>query len=434
MSYNPKKYKKLFPLGLFEYENKPIETWFDSHKLFAQNAIKQKFETNKIADGLIIKKGYIDQKDGFSNYLIAEIDPTKRDIDIEFFGNKMYYPLNAFKKIKKAKLLTNAGYFYLTDNESHDEASPPVIRTGNLVIENGRLTNLPILNRGCIYITTDNEIGITYLEAKGEVLINEKKYKWQGSKTGKFKKNTLIVYNSSNIEIPVVNDPVMGPSRKAVNTFIKNLSGNKLAVFKRTNKGFIVDQITQKNIVINDKDMVVLMPNNLLIKKGDLVRFLSIDQINIDNIKTAVSTGPVIFSSSEETMKEVDKEFSIPDMANPNNPHEAGKKLARGAFIKLTNNNFAIIAIDAIPQAGNIYPGVTMQEFIELINKLYPNFKSAIATDPSSSVKVVYKNRNKIEIFGNLHYLNHKKDKYGKIKFWPNGRLGRKLNSALVVY
>ena len=121
-------------------------------------------------------------------------------------------------------------------------------------------------------------------------------------------------------------------------------------------------------------------------------------------------------------------------MANPNNPHEESKKLARGGIVKLPDRIIASVLIDGIPQAGAVYPGVTLKEFGNFIKDKYPNYESAIATDPSSSVKAVFEEDGKPNVFGNLHYLAHEKDKNGNIKFWPNGRLGRKFNSALVVY
>ncbi len=186
-------------------------------------------------------------------------------------------------------------------------------------------------------------------------------------------------------------------------------------------------------VLIHDKGRVIDAKDGQ-IHPGDILEFLTVDGLELSAVKFAVSTGPMLFSSYEETIKEVDKEFSVPDMANPNNPHEETKNLARGCLIKLKDGHLCVIAVDGIPQAGKIYPGVTLRELINFINEKYPDFDSAIATDPSSSVKVVFNDYGKTEIFGNLHYLAHKKDKNGNLTFWPNGKFGRKFNSALVVY
>lgn len=433
MGYDPEKYKDLFPLGLFEFKDKPIATWFDSHRLFALNAVPQEDCEKVLSPGLTVKKGHIKQGTGFSNFMIFEIDPGKRALNIKFFKDKMYYPLEAFEELKGAKLVTNAGYFYLTDDEEMDPIAPPKVRTGNLVIEEGELINLPILDRSAIIILKDGSVNIKFLEGRGELLLNGGRYKWVGSKS-KNKGESITVYNSSNIGIPIVNDPVMGPSRMAKETYVGTKPEFLLAVCKRSDGKYIVEEISGTKVLINDKDMVMEVPENLGVKVGDTAEFLSVDGLDLKEVKTAVSTGPMLPPSYEETTEQVRKEFSIPDMANPNNPHEETKKLARGCLVKLKDGRLCSILIDGIPQAGDIYPGVTLKELVEFVKVHYPDYESAIATDPSSSVKVVFDEEGKIEVFGNLHYLAHKKDESGKLEFWPNGRLGRKFNSALVVY
>lgn len=434
MGYDPKKYSELFPKGLFEFQNKPIKTWFDSHKLFALNTTPLEEKEETIAPGLKRVQGSLKQKNGFSNFMIFETDLTKRKVEIEFFKSNMLYPLEAFKKLNNPKLLTNGGYFYLTDDESRDPVAAPQVRTGNLVVQKGKLVNLPILDRSAIVIKKDGTVNIKFLKAKGKVLLNNRRLNWVGSKTDYPVKDSLVVYNSSNIEIPVVEDPVMGPSRMAQVTDVDPEIGRKLLVCKKENNFFKVVKVKNFKVMINDKDMVVSVPDTLEVEVGDRLEFKSIDNLKLKDVKTAVSTGPTMFKSLSKTQKQVEKEFSVPDMANPNNPHDEAKKLARGALVKLNDTKVASILIDGIPQAGDIYPGVTLSEFVKFIKSKYPSFKSAIATDPSSSVKVIYKDKKDISVFGNLHYLAHKKDKNGNIEFWPNGKLGRKLNSALVVY
>ncbi len=433
MGYDPEKYKDLFPLGLFEFKDKPIATWFDSHRLFALNAVPQEKYEKFLSPGFKVEKGHIKQGEGFSNFMIFEIDLGKRALDIEFFKDKMYYPLEAFEKLESAKLVTNAGYFYLTDDEKADPVAPPKVRTGNLVIENGELINLPILDRSAIVILKDGSVNIKFLEGRGELLLNGGRYAWVGSKS-KNKGEPVTIYNSSNIDIPIVNDPVMGPSRVAKKTYIKAGPGFTLAVCKRSDGRYVVGEVLGSEVLINDKDMVMEVPESLGIKAGDTAEFLSVDGLNLKDVKTAVSTGPMLLPSFEEVIEQVKKEFSIPDMANPNNPHEETKKLARGCLVKLKDGRICSIVIDGIPQAGGLYPGVTLKELVEFIKVRYPDYESAVATDPSSSVKAVFDEEGKVEVFGNLHYLAHKKDKSGKLEFWPNGRLGRKFNSALVVY
>ena len=434
MSYSPFDYKDLFPYGVFEYNSKPIKTWADSHRLFALNMRPFKNQSIKIADGLVAKMGHIKQKGGFSNYMIFEIDPKVRKVKLEFFQDKMLYPIDAFNKLNKPYLLTNAGYFYLTDDEKKHSVPPPKVRTGNMVISGGSLINLPVLDRGSIVVYKNGQVDILFLRAKGKVEIDGRRFEWIGSKSISSKKEGVVVYNSSNIEIEVVNDPVMGPSRRSKKVYIKPKQGKSFCICQKKGKAFVVIDVVQAKTVINDKETVLEISNKIKVKKGSNVHFLSVDSLNLKDVDSAISTGPLLFKTFKETEKQVEKEFSVSDMANPVNPHEADKKLARGCLIKLKGGKLVSVLVDGIPQAGKIYQGVNLREFVAFIKLCYPSFESALATDPSSSMKGVYRQGNKVNIFGNLHYLAHKRDKEGNIKFWPNGQKGRKLNSVLVIY
>lgn len=433
MTFNPHDYKELFPEGLFEFEKAPIKTWADSHRLFALNATPFKEESFTIADGLEVKTGNIKQAGGFSNYMVFEVDPKLRKVRLEFFQDKALFPIEIFNQLKNPLMITNAGYFYLTDDEARDPVKPPAIRVGNMVAFKGMLVNPPILDRSSIVVYKGGSIDLLFLKAKGVIEVDGNKFSWVGSKT-ETNDEDFVVYNSSNIEIGVVNDPVMGPSRRAQKVYIKPHPDKQLFVCIRKENYFEVIEITDKKVLINDKDLVLEGSQDLNVKVGARIIFKTVDSLNIDLVETAVSVGPTIYSDYPKTKKQVDIEFSISDMANPNNPHEESKKLARGALIKLKNGKIASVLVDGIPQAGDIYPGVTLKEFISFINSLYPDYVSAVATDPSSSMKVVYNRDGKVEIFGNLHYLAHRTDESGKIVFWPNGVNGRKLNSVLAVY
>ncbi len=432
MTYDPKKYKDQFPRGLFEFENKLLQTWDDSHRLFALNTVPQKKEIIQLASGLTLEKGNIKLARGFSNYMITTIDPALRKIDINFLFGKPRYPLEIFESLPNPKYLTNLGYFYLTDNEKYDPVKPPKVRIGNLVIQNGKVINLPILDRSAILLDNNGQIDLKFIRSRGTVLMGDATFTWKGSKSD----NTgdLIIYNSSNIEMDYINHPVMGPSRTAKKTFISPPKGGKLLICKRTSFGFVVDRITKLKTVINDKDMVIEADENLKVSLRSKLEIIDIDNIDIKMIKAGVSAGPMIYRDSKKTAAQVQMEKFGIDMANPNNPHEPEKKMARGVLIKLKDGRVVSLLVDGIPQAANIYPGITLKELSNFIFTKYHNIETVICTDPSSTMKCIYRHKGVAEVFGNLHYLAHKREPNGEVKFWPNGRLGRKINSMLVVY
>ncbi len=432
MGYNPHEYKYLFPKGLFDYPNEKLTNWGQSHKLFALNMTPLPASKRKIASGLFMKTGRIKQGKGFSNYLIFEIDPSKRKLDLSFLFDKLMYPVNVYKKLNNPLYLTNMGYFYLTDEERLDPIAPPKIRIGNLVISKGKLINLPILNRSAFVIYKDNSFDLVFLKAKGKLKINSVSHNWVGSKTGYQKNGKVVIYNSSNINIELKNDPIMGPSRKAKKIYLEPSLNKRLVICKNT-ADYTVTGVTKTKVLLNDKDMILEVDSDFKVKKGDKIVVETVDSLDLGNVRSAVSIGPMLFRSGEETRKQVTREKFGHDMANPNNPHRKNFKLARGCLVKLKNGKLASILIDGIPQAGDIYPGVTLRELAAFVKEKYPDYLQASSVDPSSTLKGIYRKNGKIEVFGNLHYIAHKRKKDGSLEFWPNGRKGRKINSMLVI-
>lgn len=432
MSYNPKNYAEFFPRGYFGFDKKSMKTWNDSHELFARNKHPFKKRSEKVAEGLVLKTGHIKQKKGFSNYKIFEIDLKKRKIDISV-SELMIYPLDAHKKLGNPLLLTNLGYFYLTTYPNLDPIGPPKIKTGNMVIVRGKVTNLPVVNRSAFIKLVDGKVELDFVRARGKAKLSDGVYDWVGSLTSYKKEGRIVVYTSNNLKLDWTIHPVIGPFRKAVKTYVKPSSKTKLAVCKLDKGRLMVSEITKKKILLNDKYAILEFGSNINLRKNEYVEVLSIDNRSFENIQSAVSIGPMIMDSAEDTLKQAKKEMFAKDMSTPSNPHRKNLKLARGCLVKLSGRKLALILIDGIPQVADIYPGVTLEELVAFVNTTYPKHKVAVCTDPSSTMKAVYTKDGKVEIFGNLHYLAYKQKKGGVKKFWPNGKLGRKINSMLVV-
>lgn len=436
MSYQPSKYRHFFPLGLFDAPEK-LTTWEQSHRLFALNQVRQKGNSLKVTEGLILKKGHIEFGKGFSNYQCWEIDPFKRKVAF-LYAPKGVYPINIFKKTPKCLVCTTLGYFYLTTNEEEDEVSPPVVRVNNFFVFNGRLYQLPVVDRSTIIITKPGGIILKFLKAKGTLKIGNVEYRWRGGKAIKDKMpvDEVVVYTASSGKIEPYIDPIIGPGRlakkvstppKRVDFVIRNIRG-RMKIVKISPNG---------KTLVGEGHMVLSFPKKLgkKIPKGELLSKITVDGLNVENIQHAVSIGPKTFKNDKKRIQQLEIEGHDNDEFLCNRIHEEGKKAARGCLVELKDGRLVVVLIDGIPQAGEIYPGVTPRELVNFVSEKYPDKKHVFAIDPGATMKSVHRGRNNQTIvFGNTHYLKYKYFPDGRIKFAPNGIRGRKAYTFLGVF
>lgn len=430
MSYNPHKYKSLFKKGLFGYANEELKNWAESQRLFALNQEPLPFETTKLAEGLVLKRGHLKIGNGFSNYVIFEVETKLRKIETHY-SPKSSYPIDVFRRNRRALALLNLGYYYLTTHEEKDKIAPPRIRVGNLAVYKSQIVNLPIVDRSAFICFKGNKVKLSLVKARGVVAINGKEYNWVGS--GTKHKGEVIVYNSSNINITNVNDPIIGPFRTPNKTYVVPGLGKKLITFSNNRGRFKAIRGHHGNVVVNEHDLVLEIPRSLKVKKGSVAKFLSIGNYLFEDIAYAVSIGPRLRSKEKQRIRQVRLESLDKDPFLSNSPHRENLYLARGCLVDLGGGKLATVSVDGIPQAGEIYPGVTPSQLADFIWKTYPEHKIAVCTDPSNTVKVIYKKGRKTHVFGNTHYLAYKRLRGGLLKFWPNGVKGRKIHTMLVI-
>lgn len=437
MSYLVSKYKHLFPLGTFDAP-KRITTWDQSHRLFALNQTRDKESQQKLAPGLILKRGHIKFKKGFTNYRCLEINPKKRKTRI-IFKNKSKFPVKVFEKTAKILGLATLGYFYFTTNPKEDEIPAPKIKVNNLFIHEGRLYQLPVVNRTAVAVYKDGRVELPFIEAKGTLKIGNKKFKWRGAKTLErycLSPGEIVVYTASAGRIIPYVDPIMGPGRLAkkvltpkqgVIDLIINNRGEKLRVTAIKKGGGT--EVTRGQMILSGEKRLLRG-----IKKGDVLSEIKINNLDQKGILDVVSIGPQLFKGKKTRIEQTIAEGLENDESLCNRPHREGIKLARSALAILRDGRIVAIIVDGIPQAGDIYPGVTPQDLADFVFKSYPEATKVVATDPGGSAKMVYRDGRKTVVFGNTYYLKYKYLKDGSLKFAPNGRNGRKVVTFLGVF
>lgn len=436
MGYLVSQYKHLFPLGVFDAP-KIIKTWGESHRLFAQNQAKEKETRQTLASGLVLTKGHINfPGGGFSNYHCYEIDLKKRKMQVIFY-NGGEFPIRAFQKTPKLCLLATLGYFYFTTNPKSDEIPPPKIKVNNLFIQDGQLFQLPVVDRSAFIIFKNGKVGIPFVQARGSFKIGQKRFKWRGMKTLKEKlsrEEELVVYNGSAGLIEPYEDPIMGPGRLAKRVLTPRSFLDLVISLK--DKKLQVSEIRNGSTEVTRGLWILSGPRELLkeVKRGDFLEEIVIDGLREKDILDAVSVGPRIFQNKKSRQKQLRDEGLDDDEALCNRPHREELKLARAFLVKLKSGHLVSVLIDGIPQAGDIYPGVTPREAADFIFWKYPETQEVVATDPGGTMKSVYRDKKgQIQVFGNLHYLDYRYKKDGSIDFWPNGYYGRKAVTFLGV-
>lgn len=437
MSYLISRYKHLFPLGTFDAP-KRITNWNQSHRLFALNQTRDKKSQQPLAPGLILKKGHIEFKNGFINYRCLEIDPSKRKVRV-IFKNKSEYPVKVFAETPKIKSLSTLGYFYLTTNPQKDEIPAPKIKVNNLFIHQEKLYQLPVVNRTAVAVYKDGRVALSFVEAKGSLKIGRQSFKWMGAKTMKsdcLSSDEVVVYTASAGRVIPYVDPVMGPGRLAkkvltpkqgIIDFIINNGGEKLKVVAIKKTGGT--EVTRGQMILSGEEKLLGK-----IKVGDYLSAVKIDNFKQKEIFDAVSIGPQLFQDRKKRIEQALAEGLENDESLCNRPHREGIKLARTALVILKDGRIVVVIVDGIPQAGDLYPGVTPQELANFIFEKYPRTTKVVATDPGGSAKMVYREKKETVVFGNLYYLKYKYLKDGSLKFAPNGRNGRKAVTFLGVF
>lgn len=437
MSYLVSRYKHLFPLGTFGAPSR-ITTFDQSHRLFALNQTRENFGQKKLAEGLVLKKGHIDFKKGFTNYRCLEIDPKKRKVRV-LFENKSQYPVKVFKKTKKILGLATLGYFYFTTNPKEDEIPTPKIKVNNLFIHQGRLYQLSVVNRTAVAIYQSGRVELPFVEAKGTLKISDKKFSWRGAKNLEkycLSPGEIVVYTASAGRVIPYVDPIMGPGRLAkkvltpkqgvIDLIIDNRGGKlRVAVIKKGGG----TEVTKGLMVLSGEEKLLKG-----VKIGAVLSEIQINNLNQNEILDAVNVGPRLFKDKKKRIQQSIAEGHENDESLCNRPHREGIKLARSALATLKDGRIVTIIVDGIPQAGDIYPGVTPQELADFAFESYPSATKVVATDPGGSAKMVYREDTKTVVFGNTYYLKYKYLKDGSLKFAPNGRNGRKVVTLLGVF
>ncbi|MDP3052946.1 MAG: hypothetical protein Q8N22_03285 [bacterium] len=365
----------------------------------------------------------------FINFYEVELEENKIKLHI-LSTLSPKYPKDYLKKINNG-ILINAGFTYNVDFKAEKS---PIDFTYNLHIENNCLLNLPTYTKTAI-IEKDGKIEPRKIKASGCLYFGNIKILWIGSheKQAFSDKKMSVVYGISNQGL-IKSDLGIIPNKKQ--EWIKLSKGYKNIIidiaFLKKDRILYIKKITNQKTKLFDGIFILQTPNEMVkkLKVGLRITDWIVDGLSPKNTDFAVTSGIQIPKSIKKLYQNIMTEkIVITRRADDNNPYYSNieQQKARSCIFK-TGNLIHFLLIDARPRIIG-QQGISIPDLANYIYRKNHNVKWAINCDGGQSSKICLKQKGKLRVFGNLHYLNLK-----KLKPEWNGENGRPITSCVIAF
>ena len=305
-----------------------------------------------------------------------------------------------------------------------------------------------------MFVTKDGKIHATELKALGTVQIGEKEITWQGGEAMAHKKPSsteiavgdgrAILFNSAccTIEYEDGNDKTSlrklrkdlnkTPSVSGISDMVVKVNDKEELYVAAINQGGGTDFFDGSFILqMKDADMEG-------IKVNDLVDPKTIDGLKINDVQSAMTTGPMVSHFLEHDDHEMNHDYSVGNFP----PFIANARYARSVMYEDEDSNIHMVVFDAVPRSEKM-KGLTPKEVAQNIPA---NTKWAVFLDGGQSSRITFQSHEsttddiKTDARGNRQYVRlHKNDKKSQILgsaderfLWTNR--GRPISSMIVVY
>ena len=343
----------------------------------------------------------------------------------------------------------NGTFFFLEDGKL-DKVPSEVIY--NLNIRDGKTVGLPSIKRPSLFVTKDGKIHARELEANGTVLIGGREIFWTGGepiahnrldKTEETMISGAVLYNSACCSIEY-EDPKDKKSlrklRQDLNATPKKGGVTDVVVSADKTDKLYVTSINQGGGTDFFKGNFILQIQSSELKDvkiGDEVDPKTLGNLNINEIKSAVTTGPAVDYFRDNDDHEINHDLSLGSFP----PFDANARYARSVMYEDSASNIHMVVFDAVPRSEHM-KGVTPKEVAEHIPK---DTKWAVFLDGGQSSRITFESSQpnekdvEVEARGNKQYVRlHKRDKKsqtaeGEGQFLWTTR-GRPLSSLIALY
>jgi Phosphodiester glycosidase len=404
------------------------ESTLENQEPFAKRI---EISSREILPGLQFEQKPIDLGEGFfSNSFDISFKSSDDTIQQPFVVNieSNEYEKHLGRHIKNDTSVVasvNGGFFFL----ANDAEEYPSELAYNLIIRDGSVCGLPVADRPAILNTAHGlEVGI--IKAKGTLNIAGSERIWIGAKNFKGEKD-FILFNSACCVIDHIKN---GDSTRRVLNIEKSKTplgedlvdicieqeGSRMIVKKIQHGGG--SNVVSYNFILQGTESDVSG-----IKEGDVIEPTTLDERPISDIRSGLTIGPPVMHFLENDDHEINHDTSL-----GSKPPFSDRRMARSIIYKDATGQIHVRVFDGAPQT-NLFAGVTPREVAQILRAEYGErgLEWAYHLDPGQSARLVIRDGDQYNVFGNQHYI-----RWPKLERHPYvwaGQHGRAVPSALVI-
>lgn len=410
-------------------------------------------ETYEISPGFSLSCKTIELGDGyFTNMYDITFDNQDPLIKTKILTRQVpIYPHRIFRENPKKEtkerpiVAINGAFFFLQDEQL--EKNPTEIMY-NLNIRDGEVLGLPSVERGALFTNKDGKIVALNIKPKGTIKIGNERLDWIGGEQIAHKHimenipdKEAVLFNSACCTIQYENPKdktSLRKLRKDLNKTPEGASITDIVVKKNKDKKLVVTNINQGggtdffegNFILQIKNA----EHNNAIKIGDEVTPETIDGVDLSNIDSAMTVGPMV----KDFLKKTDHQINHDPSLGTFPPFDPNTRYARSIICEDEEGKIHMIVFDAVPRS-QFMKGVTPKEAAEHIPE---KTKWATFLDGGQSSRLTFvnpKNNTITDARGNMQYIRlHEKYKTGQGAVTEDqflwSKRGRPLTSMVVAY
>lgn len=326
------------------------------------------------------------------------------------------------KHERRPMAVTGGGFFYLADVGSATPRQPSL----NLAVSNHLVRSLPVVDREAI-VCQDQHLSAQHVASLGMLSLNGYELSWSGSLTAH--DTDIKVFGNGNVVITHQYSEATGSARvldeaSRFTPLIEEDEVIDVGFIAREDGLFISKEIGKGGVDIFAHDMVLRCHERHLV--GDqAMRLLTVGGMAIGgSLQGALSVGPMLTPQAFEAHP-INKDMSL-----GSKPPFVERPLARTAMYASADGSVHIRLFDGRPGSG-VFPGVTPSEVLANVTE-DDDIVWGCFLDPGQTAKLcVYRGDDRIESFGNRHYLKWAAAPGEKYAWVPD--IGRPTGSAIAL-
>lgn len=378
-------------------------------------------QTRKLSFGLSFSQETLNLDGGrFTNLYWVELDKTR--VRFRLSASTIPTPLVGFDLPDKRFVAgINFGSFYLSD-----DLIPPKVPFYNLLVDNGRVWQLPSNDRHAL-VTENGKLRELYVPAKGTLKIGGKTFTWTGSHGTT--NSELAAFGMFDVDIVKSSINCLVPRRKVIDEtrFVACGPSDLLLTINLRNGNPEIARISNQPVDLTQVAYVFRGTANLLkvCQIGERVTSLEIERCRLDQDCDACSASFSLGKTRDELVENLKQQLIYPKDSEPK-PLSAGY-LKSWSVVLETNDKIIFFINDARPKVRS-QDGITVFELQEILRMKF-DYLWACVGDSGQSSKLMVINGDTRDIYGNMHY-----QKYGDRAPTWDGICGRSIPVALLAY